>query len=147
MCNSVCHWLMFWMAGLELCLCKQNLPPCIHSPSLEWLLQECKSYLEGLHARQQPEAPSKAKLPPMPRSTNSEAPIQKRAWLKQARLQHKMVFSFHICRTNAVVPLPPTSPPYQEFAQKLGISKNARAKMFKQESTDQASTYTCGTWQ
>lgn len=117
MCNSVCHWLMLWMAGLELHLCKQNLPPCIHSLSPEWLLQECKSYLEGLLAMQQPEAPSKAEFPPMPSGTSSEAPIQRRTWLKQARWQHKMVFSFRICGTKAVIPLSPVI---------LGICTKAR---------------------
>lgn len=56
------------MTEPELCLCKLNFSLCIHSPFPEWLLQECKSYLEGLLVTQQPKTLSNAGLLPVPDS-------------------------------------------------------------------------------
>lgn len=125
-CNS-CHQLVFWMAGLELCLCKHNLPPCIHSLSPERLLQERKSYLEGLLAMQQPEALSKAGLPAVPRSTNSEALIQRRTWLKQARWHRKWYSPFTYAEPKLSFPTPTV------YILCKGV--------FKQESTDQQQAF------
>lgn len=95
------------MAGLELCLCKHNLPPCIQSLSSEGLLQECKSYLEGLLATQQPEALSKAGLPAVPGSTNSGSSDPEKDMIKAGKEAQETALSLLTGRTKAATPHSP----------------------------------------
>lgn len=110
------------MAGLELCLRKHNLPPCVQPVSPEWLLQECKSYLEGLLATQQPEALSVAGLPAVPRSTNSGSSDPEKDMIKAGKVAQEMALSLHTGRTTAATPHP---------------SAYTCVNVFKQESKDQ----------